>query len=45
MYKARQNPNVVECCSGDDVMMYTLPLLLEQLEACQKSLTGFTFNN
>ena len=40
MYKARDNPNAVECCTGDDVVAGTLSILLEQLEACQKSLTG-----
>ena len=41
MYKARDNPNVIDCCTGDDIVATTLNFLLEQLEACQKSLTGY----
>ncbi|XP_052872308.1 dynein axonemal heavy chain 8 [Anopheles cruzii] len=41
MFRARDNPNVVQCCTGEDVMSYTLTSLLEQLETCQKSLTGY----
>ena len=41
MFRARENPNVIQCCTGDDTMSYTLPLLLEQLEQCQKALTGY----
>lgn len=40
MFKARDNPNAVECCTGDDIVSSNLINLLEQLEACQKSLTG-----
>ncbi|XP_035785030.1 dynein heavy chain 8, axonemal-like [Anopheles albimanus] len=41
MYRARDNPNAIQCCTGEDVMSYTLGSLLEQLETCQKSLTGY----
>ncbi|KFB36573.1 AGAP007675-PA-like protein [Anopheles sinensis] len=41
MFRARDNPNVVQCCTGEDFMSYTLTSLLEQLETCQKSLTGY----
>jgi dynein heavy chain len=41
MFRARYNPNVIQCCTDDDTMSYTLPFLLEQLEQCQKALTGY----
>lgn len=41
MERARDNANVVQCCAADQSLTEILPRMLEQLEMCQKSLTGY----
>lgn len=41
MYRARDIGLVIDVCVGDETMLQMLPHLLEQLESCQKSLTGY----
>jgi dynein heavy chain len=41
MAKAYETRNVVQYCFGNDVLKNLLPHLLEQLEVCQKALSGY----
>ncbi|KAH8280805.1 hypothetical protein KR054_012086, partial [Drosophila jambulina] len=41
MMRAREIPNAVDCCTGDETLATNLTWLLDQLETCQKSLTGY----
>ncbi|XP_026846872.1 dynein heavy chain 8, axonemal [Drosophila persimilis] len=41
MMRAREIPNAVDCCTGDESLTTNLTWLLDQLETCQKSLTGY----
>lgn len=41
MLRAREIPNAVTICTDDEVVSGSLTFLLQQLEACQKALTGY----
>ena len=41
MAKALETRNVVQYCHGNDMLLEMLPHMLEQLEVCQKALSGY----
>jgi dynein heavy chain, axonemal len=41
MLRAHEQTSIVACCTNDDLLKRLLPHLLDELELCQKSLTGY----
>ncbi|KAG5463766.1 MAG: dynein, axonemal, heavy chain 5, partial [Olpidium bornovanus] len=41
MQSANEHPNVIACCVTDETIRNLLPHMTEQLELCQKSLSGY----
>jgi len=41
MQTANEHPNIIQCCVADETIASLLPSLSEQLEMCQKSLSGY----
>lgn len=41
MMRAREVPNAVDCCTAEESLGINLNWLFDQLETCQKSLTGY----
>ncbi|KAI9220476.1 dynein heavy chain and region D6 of dynein motor-domain-containing protein [Blastocladiella britannica] len=41
MGSANENPNVIKCCVTEESIRNLLPHMTEQLELCQKSLSGY----
>ena len=44
MQKAHEDTNVITVCTNDSSLQNILSHMLEQLELCQKSLSGYYFS-